>query len=1175
VAGPYIFDRTKETSTTTDTGTYTLAGAVTGFRSFSVVGNGNTCFYCAENGVDWEVGVGTYTLSGTTLARTTILASSNGGAAVSWAAGTRNVFITAPADWFGTPWTPGAIPFAVANGLQGQDPTALFWDAANDFLGLGTNAPAQRLHVSTGNVRFDHVAVPAACAAALAGLGAGNVDNGNHVYKVVFTTALGDSDLGTGVVLTVANKTTNGQVSLTSIATGTANVVTSRKVYRTKAGGGPFYLLTTIADNTTTTYMDNTADSSLTTIPVAQTSTAGRVYAGATGGAIFTSGAKLQGAFFDRSGAVRNVMAYGAMGAGTTKQNGAMTALGVTLTSSGFAATDVGKVCSVAWAGTNQIANPTTAATVNITGGGSTGGGLAAGTYRVKYTWVTSWGETTGGTSESTTFTPAAGNIPRVTIPSLPANATGANIYLTPVGGTTNTEILYSTGITGTTADLALVQRTDGATVPAVNLTAGPLNSVIKTFNSSTSVDLADAATNTVTSADVVYGWDDTAAFQSAIDVGPGMIFVPPGNFILSTLKLDTYQWLYGAGWGTQLIQRGGTNGHLISNLTTTSLGSGVYNMTLNGFRSHATFANDAVHFADATSQGDEIYTIHNCFITSWSGNGVYLGNEVREVRILSCYILYCNLIGLLIDTSSTDHSVLQLDVGHSGVQNIKLVGGTNRLGGVKSFWPGDRTSSLGYGFHIVGDNNELSGCEAQDCTSHGWFLEGCDRTAISNGTSNNNAGDAFRLDACTDCKIYGQVLDFNRTTSTSIINLVNSALRNQTLIAFSAGSVASGIQYVQGTVTGNDIHVGPDGGYQVPAFPGTRTWTVVAATDVITTSSAHGLSLNDPVLVSNSGGALPASTPQIVINIPYYVKTIPSSTTLTLSATPGGAVIDFTGTGTGTQTMQLPLLPNPYQGIYHQLTLTADTPVANTVSEHQGQRLSFEFTQDGTGGRRILWGDSYSVRRWTPNTAASKINSIEFIYNGTTWVQLSGINDSFPSPVILDRQTTTVNFLEAAGDQTLYSVAIAADLLGLNGGVQVRIYFDYAHASGTARIITFKVQFGATVLWADATTAMPVGAGTRICMMELNLSNRNATNSQYLAGILHQGSMAAATTGQGDLLAGPAATTNLDNPFAGTSAIDTTVTNTLSVLINIAVATGVDPSANRQLAIAEFIPGS
>ena len=93
-----VKDRVQETSTTTGTGTFTLAGAVTGFQSFSVIGNGNTTYYAIVMGSEWEVGLGTYTSSGTTLSRDTILESSNSGSAVNFSAGTKNVFVTYPAE---------------------------------------------------------------------------------------------------------------------------------------------------------------------------------------------------------------------------------------------------------------------------------------------------------------------------------------------------------------------------------------------------------------------------------------------------------------------------------------------------------------------------------------------------------------------------------------------------------------------------------------------------------------------------------------------------------------------------------------------------------------------------------------------------------------------------------------------------------------------------------------------------------------------------------------------------------------------------------------------------------------------------------------------------------------------------------------------------------------------
>lgn len=93
-----VADRVQETTTTTGTGTYTLAGAKAGFQSFAAVGDGNTTYYACTDGTDYEVGIGTYTASGTTLARTTIIESSNSDAAVNWGAGEKDIFVTLPAS---------------------------------------------------------------------------------------------------------------------------------------------------------------------------------------------------------------------------------------------------------------------------------------------------------------------------------------------------------------------------------------------------------------------------------------------------------------------------------------------------------------------------------------------------------------------------------------------------------------------------------------------------------------------------------------------------------------------------------------------------------------------------------------------------------------------------------------------------------------------------------------------------------------------------------------------------------------------------------------------------------------------------------------------------------------------------------------------------------------------
>jgi hypothetical protein len=94
-----LADRVKDTTTSTGTGTITLAGAPpAGFQSFAAIGNGNTTYYTIAGGSQWEVGIGTYTSSGTTLSRDTVLSSSSGTSLVDFSAGTKDVFVTYPAE---------------------------------------------------------------------------------------------------------------------------------------------------------------------------------------------------------------------------------------------------------------------------------------------------------------------------------------------------------------------------------------------------------------------------------------------------------------------------------------------------------------------------------------------------------------------------------------------------------------------------------------------------------------------------------------------------------------------------------------------------------------------------------------------------------------------------------------------------------------------------------------------------------------------------------------------------------------------------------------------------------------------------------------------------------------------------------------------------------------------
>ena len=151
-----LADRIKETTTTTGTGTVTLLGAVLGFQAFSVIGNGNTTYYCIVNtGTnEWEVGVGTYTASGTTLSRDTVLSSSAGAPTkTNFTGGTKDVFVTYPSERSvysdGTNIVPdtSAILSPVSGGTGQSSLTA-----NNVILGNGTSGVQFVAPGTTGNV---------------------------------------------------------------------------------------------------------------------------------------------------------------------------------------------------------------------------------------------------------------------------------------------------------------------------------------------------------------------------------------------------------------------------------------------------------------------------------------------------------------------------------------------------------------------------------------------------------------------------------------------------------------------------------------------------------------------------------------------------------------------------------------------------------------------------------------------------------------------------------------------------------------------------------------------------------------------------------------------------------------------------------------------------------------
>ena len=153
--GLQLANRVQENATVNTTVSFTLTGAVTGYQSFAVVGNTNTTYYGATDGVNWEVGIGTYSTTGPTLTRTTVTSSSNGGAAVSTFSNPVLVYVDYPAENAAySSNNPGTAGYALVSNGTGVAPS---WQPVTAGAG-GSNTQVQYNNAGNlaGNANFTY-----------------------------------------------------------------------------------------------------------------------------------------------------------------------------------------------------------------------------------------------------------------------------------------------------------------------------------------------------------------------------------------------------------------------------------------------------------------------------------------------------------------------------------------------------------------------------------------------------------------------------------------------------------------------------------------------------------------------------------------------------------------------------------------------------------------------------------------------------------------------------------------------------------------------------------------------------------------------------------------------------------------------------------------------------------
>jgi hypothetical protein len=501
-----LADRVQQTGTANTTVSFTLSGAVTGFQSLSVVGNGNTTYYAAfDTTGNWETGLGTYTTAGTLLTRTTIYASSNSGSAVTFS-GTVNVFVTYPAG--------RSVNLDASNNVSALGTIASgTWQGsviAATYGGSGVAGTLTGLLYGNGTGAY----TVATTAQALTLIGTVPIANGGTNSTATATAGGAVYGTGTAYAVTAAGTSGNALISAAAgapafgnLALGTANTNVSGTLTPTNGGTGVATLTGFAYGNGTSAFTVATTAQVLTligTLPIANggtnstaTATAGGVgYGTGTAHAYTAAGTSGQPLISAAAGAP----AFGTLALGT--------------------------------------ANTNVSGTLTVTNGGTgvaTLTGIVKGTGTTAFTAATSGTDYSAGTSalgtgilKSTTTTGALTIAVAADFPTLNQNTTGT------AANVTGTVALLNGGSGQTTAQAAM-NAFAGAVTSGSYLRGNGTNVVMNTIQAA---DVPTLNQNTTGSAATFTSTSQNSQFNS---VGVGTAGSTTAGEIRATNNITAY----------------------------------------------------------------------------------------------------------------------------------------------------------------------------------------------------------------------------------------------------------------------------------------------------------------------------------------------------------------------------------------------------------------------------------------------------------------------------------------------------------------------------------------------------------------------------------------------------------------------------------------------------------
>lgn len=518
-----LADRVLETTTTTGSGTITLAGAEPGYQSFSAVGNGNQTYYTITADTVWEVGIGTYTASGTTLSRDTVLSSSASGAKVTLPSGVKKVFVTYPSEKSVNLDVSGNISLSSAV-ISGVGYPSANSDAATKLYvdtlaaeGISYHTPVKyEVPDTTGNLNATYNNGTAGVSATLTNAGTlgpfvpdgvtasisdriliynqtNAVQNGVYVVTTVGTGA------SSWVLTRAADANTYGVKSPTALGTGDAFYVTSGNT-----GAGETYVCNTpgtiVFGSTNITFVQVSAAQvyqagtgiSLTNTTISLVSPV----AVATGGTGLTS-TPTNGQLLIGNGSGYTLSTLTA-GTGVSITNSAGS---ITLTATGTGGTVVAVTASAPLASTGGVSPNISIA--NTTGTGSVVLENSPSIFSATITAALS--------ASITTITGSSANITTVTGTTAgfsSANITHAGITSATVTTLSGTNVTYSSGtvsqLAATSATITTLSGTN-VTYPNANFTSASITNLALTSLTLANLSITSANVTTLTGTNLTY----------------------------------------------------------------------------------------------------------------------------------------------------------------------------------------------------------------------------------------------------------------------------------------------------------------------------------------------------------------------------------------------------------------------------------------------------------------------------------------------------------------------------------------------------------------------------------------------------------------------------------------------------------------------------------------------